>query len=234
MLHRPGPAPARGRRVAEQLAHGGHHGADGVPLGDLAQAVGQPASGNEHIRQEGEREHDHERHAHNRVWGANRHAHEDPEPHHRDREQAEQPEPRQRMRHVLVDAPADDQTTDGHHHEGDRRRGELGDQVADDERGARHRQRAEAVNDSFGQVRRNRDPRAHHPEGERLHEDPANQVLVVRAAGDVDHTAEHVGEQQHEHQRLQRHVEQLLGDLPDVLQVAARERERVGQGPAQG
>ena len=64
-------------------------------------------------------------------------------------------------------------------------------------------------------------------EGERLHEDAADQVLAVAAAGDVDRAAEDVREQQHEHQRLQRDVEQLLGDLADVLEVAPGEHEAV-------
>ena len=65
------------------------------------------------------------------------------------------------------------------------------------------------------------------PERERLDQDAADDVLAVVAAADRDRAAEHVREQQHEHQRLQRDVEQLLGDLADVLDVAAREHERV-------
>ena len=46
-------------------------------------------------------------------------------------------------------------------------------------------------------------------------------------SGHGDHAAEDEREQQHEHDRLQRHVEQLLGDLPDVREVAARDQQRV-------
>ena len=70
------------------------------------------------------------------------------------------------------------------------------------------------------------------PKRERLHEDAADQVVRVVAAGDVDDAAEDEREQQHEHDRLQRHVEQLLGDLADVLEVAAGQREAVRHEPA--
>ena len=69
--------------------------------------------------------------------------------------------------------------------------------------------------------------RAHDAEGERLHEDAAEQVLAVVAAGDGDHAAEDEREQQHEHDRLQRDVEQLLGDLADVLRGCGRASARL-------
>ena len=111
--------------------------------------------------------------------------------------------------------------------------GQLGEEVAEQVRRARRRQRAEAVDHALREVGGDRRRRAHHPEGERLDEDAADEVLAVVAAVDVDGAAEHVGEQQHEHQRLHRDVEQLLGDLADVLDVAAGEHERVGHQRAQ-
>ena len=81
------------------------------------------------------------------------------------------------------------------------------------------------------QVGGDRMRRAHDAEGERLDQDPADQVLVVAAAGHGDHAAEDVREQQHEHQRLQRDVEQLLGDLADVLEVARARATRLSDGP---
>ena len=48
------------------------------------------------------------------------------------------------------------------------------------------------------------------------------------AARHRDHAAEHVAEQQHEHERLERHVHQLFRDLLDVLEVAPREHKAVG------
>ena len=62
------------------------------------------------------------------------------------------------------------------------------------------------------------------PKAERLHEDAADEVLAVVAAADGDGAAEDEREQQHEHQRLQGDVEQLLGDLPDVLRCCGRRR----------
>src|SRR4029453_19364524 len=67
----------------------------------------------------------------------------------------------------------------------------------------------------------------------RLDEDPAHQVLVVVAAGHRDRPAEDVGEEQDEHERLDRDVDQLLGDLADMGEVAPREDEAVGQPEAQ-
>ena len=66
-----------------------------------------------------------------------------------------------------------------------------------------------------------------HPEGEGLDEDPADQVLAIAAALDADGPAEHVGEEQDEHQRLQGDVEQLLGELADVLDPPAGEHDRL-------
>ena len=45
----------------------------------------------------------------------------------------------------------------------------------------------------------------------------------------MDGTAEDEREEQHEHQRLKRDVDQLLGDLPNVLDVAPGEHHRVGR-----
>ena len=58
---------------------------------------------------------------------------------------------------------------------------------------------------------------------------PPMRYSLYPAPLDVDGAAEHVGEQQHEHQRLDRDVGQLLGNLADVLEVAAGEDRAVGQ-----
>ena len=88
-------------------------------------------------------------------------------------------------------------------------------------------QRAEPVDHAFGEVGRDRGRGSGQAERERLDQDPADQELAVRAALHRDRATEHVREQQHEHERLERDVEQLLGDLADVLDVAAGEHERV-------
>src|SRR5262249_20249882 len=80
---------------------------------------------------------------------------------------------------------------------------------------AGRRARGEAVDDAFADVGGHRRGRADQAERQRLDEDAADEVLAVVAA-DRHRPAEDVREKQHEHQRLQRDVEQLFGDLADV------------------
>ena len=54
-----------------------------------------------------------------------------------------------------------------------------------------------------------------------LRHDPGHQELAVAGAGHRDRAAEHEREQQHEHHRLDGHVQQQLGHPLDVDQVAA-------------
>jgi hypothetical protein len=65
-------------------------------------------------------------------------------------------------------------------------------------------------------------------EHDRLGEDPAHQELLVAAAArHADRAAEHVGEQQHEDDRLDRRVRQRLRLAADVLDAAAGDHPRV-------
>ena len=64
-------------------------------------------------------------------------------------------------------------------------------------------------------------------EGERLADDPREQVVLVADARDVDRRAEHVEEQQDEHDRLDRDVEQPLGHARDRPQAAAGQQRGV-------
>ena len=221
----------RGRRhgIPEQRPRGACDGADRVVRGELAKHSRQAVERHERAREEREREDDDEDDALRRVRRADDDAEERADQQHREGEQQQQREAGERVRQVRVDAPADDQAAEAQHDDAERDRRHLREQVADQVGRARHRQRAEAVDDPLVQVRRDRCRRPHDPEGERLDEHAADHVLAVAAAGHVDHAAEDVGEEQHEHHRLQRHVEQLLGDLPDVLEVAAGEREAVEQ-----
>ena len=77
---------------------------------------------------------------------------------------------------------------------------------------------------------------ADHAEGQRLADDPGEQVVLVADPGHVDRRAEHVQEQQDEDDRLDRHVEQPLGHARDRAQAAAgqqqRCRARTPAGPA--
>src|SRR5262249_26551731 len=95
----------------------------------------------------------------------------------------------------------------------------------------RHRQRPEAVHDPLGHICCEGSRGADEPEGDRLHQDSADQVLAVLAVRHADHATEDEAEQQHEHQRLEGHVEELLGDLADVGEVASRDLDAVGEQP---
>ena len=70
-------------------------------------------------------------------------------------------------------------------------------------------------------------------EGHRLDDDPRNQEVDVVVARRHDRAAEHVDEQQHEHDRLHREGEQQVGRARDPHEVAPGEHQRVGDGVAQ-
>ena len=111
----------------------------------------------------------------------------------------------------------------------------LATRVAAEHRAARDRERVEAVDRAVVAVvgQRHRDAEA--AEHDRLGEDPAHQELLVAAAvRDVDRAAEDEREQQHEHDRLDRRVGQLLRLAAHVLDPAPRDHERVGDGGGSG
>ena len=86
------------------------------------------------------------------------------------------------------------------------------DGVAAEHRAARDRQRAEAVDRAVACGRGRAPSPRRSAEHDRLGEDPAHQELpVAAAAGHADRAAEHVGEQQHEHDRLDRRVGSASG-----------------------
>src|SRR5690606_15454042 len=67
-----------------------------------------------------------------------------------------------------------------------------------------------------------------------LGEDPGDQELpVVDTSGNGDRTAEHVGEEQHEHDRGEQDPDDHLGHPLHLDQVALGDDEAVGHGPAQ-
>ena len=111
----------------------------------------------------------------------------------------------------------------GGEQDGDRQdacRTELREVVTEQVRGAATPERPEAVDHALGEIGRDRRRRPHEAEREALDEDAADRGTRGSCCRHADRAAEHVGEQQHEHQRLDRDVEQLLGDLADVLHVA--------------
>ena len=104
------------------------------------------------------------------------------------------------------------------------------DRACGEHRRARHRQRPEAVDqallDVLGQAERRDEP----AERDRLDDDARHQEVDVVEAAAVDRAAEHVDEQQREHDRLDRVGDQQVGLARDPLEVAAREHDGVGHG----
>ena len=78
-------------------------------------------------------------------------------------------------------------------------------------RRARHRQRAEAVDQAFLEVLGEAERRDEAAERHRLHDDPRHQEVDVVVARRLDRAAEDVDEEQHEHDRLDREAEQQVG-----------------------
>ena len=100
--------------------------------------------------------------------------------------------------------------------------------------GARHRQRAEAVEDALVQVVGHADGRGRRGERDRLSEDAREQVLAVGAAtGQRDRSAEHEREEQHEHHRLEDREDRQLGNTRDPPQIALGDDQTVTQRVAE-
>ena len=98
---------------------------------------------------------------------------------------------------------------------------DVAEHGADERRGPRDRQAAEAVEDALLDVGVEIDADRDAAEGDRLGEHAGEQelqVVVLRAAGDG--AAEDVREQQDEDDRLERHVQQRLRVARDADQVA--------------
>ena len=97
-----------------------------------------------------------------------------------------------------------------------------------------HRKGTETLDQTLVQVLGEPDGRAHGAEDDRLHEDARHQELDVVAARDVDGPAEDVGEEQHEHDGLQRGEEECLGRPGECEEVAPRHRARRPTRPTTG
>ena len=102
----------------------------------------------------------------------------------------------------------------------------VAEQGADERRGPPDRQRAEPVDDAAGQVGVQRDARVDRREDDAHRQHPGHQVVEVVAGRARDRPAEEVGEHEDEHDRRDRHVEQLLGDVPDLQHPAPAEGDR--------
>jgi ABC-type Zn2+ transport system substrate-binding protein/surface adhesin len=99
-----------------------------------------------------------------------------------------------------------------------------------------HRHRAEAVDDPALEVLGQADSGLRCAEGHGLHEDAGQQevdVLHPLRERPLHRAAEHVGEQQHEHDRLDGREDQQLWLANEMAQVAAGDHACVGDCRAQ-
>ena len=93
----------------------------------------------------------------------------------------------------------------------ERVRDDVGERAAREHGRPRHRQRAEAVDQALVQVLVQAERGDEPAEGDVLDDDPRDQEVDVGEPGRPDRAAEHVAEQQHEHDRLHGEREQQLG-----------------------
>ena len=129
--------------------------------------------------------------------------------------------------------PPEDQAEHDHDRHAEHLLAELAHHLRADDRQPADRHRAEAVDHALGHVVGRGDAGADDPERERLADDPGEQVVLVAHPRDVDRRAEHVQEQQDEHDRLDRDVEQPLGHARDRPQAADGQQRGVADEPDQ-
>ena len=123
------------------------------------------------------------------------------------------------------DPEADGEADREHHHEGEQVAGGVRHRAADEHRRVVHRQRPQPVDDALAQVLGDADAGERRVEHHGLGEDARHEVLHVGVVGhprDLDRAAEHVDEQQHEHDRLDGGEDQQLGVAGHGPQVAHR------------
>jgi hypothetical protein len=145
-------------------------------------------------------------------------------------EDQEQQEPEHRVEDALADPPADQQAGQRHDHQRDDVVDDVGGGAADQHGGPRHRQRPEPVDDALLHVVGEAVAGERRAEDDGLGEDAGDQeLLVVDVAGRVDGAAEHVGEEQHEHDRADQDEHQDVGHPLDLDQVALGDDPPVGQ-----
>src|SRR5918996_1525543 len=230
VLERPRVAHGDCAGVAERLPHRLGDRRHRVPLRERLERPGEPVGVNERVGDERHREDEHERgvvdHLDRRHLEADiRHDPRDPKG-----KREQQQIAAGGLDHAGVDAPPDDEA--GRRHEHDRRQvvEDVGPGAPDDDRRAGHRQRPEAVDDALGHVLCERRPGERRPEDDRLGEDPGHEELPVGHTGDLDHRAEHVTEQEHEHDRRHRDPHEDLGHPGDLDEVAPPDDDAVLQG----
>ena len=235
--HERHPDVGVGRRSEPQRAHRVDHGRERVGLRELPQAVGHRLRGDERRGRERQREDRGEADRVRRLRRRREQADEREDPRERVAEQQQQEDSEHDLadRRVLEVEPADD-PDDQQHGQRQAVEQDVRQRPPGQHRGARHRQRAEAVDqallDILGEPERGHEP----AEGDRLDDDAGDQEVDVIEARRHDRAAEDVDEQQHEHHRLHRVGDQQVGLARDPLEVAARQddrvRDRVGEAHA--
>ena len=111
-------------------------------------------------------------------------------------------------------------------------RHDVGQRSPGEHRRARHRQRAEAVDQALVEVLVEAERGDEAAERDVLHDDARDQEVGVAVAGRLDRTPEHVAEQQHEHDRLHGERDQQLGRARQAHEVALGDHERVAHQPS--
>src|SRR3984957_2940074 len=147
-------------------------------------------------------------------------------------EQEDDPDPGQVGEDTGGGTEPDEEPDDGDDDHGQDVPAQVGRGAAGQHRGPGHGQGPEPLDEALLQVLGQSDAGLHRAEGHRLHEDPRHQVVHVAGAGDVDGPAEHVAEQQHEHDGLHGGEEQGLGDPGVAEDVPLGDGQRVRDGPA--
>jgi DNA-binding SARP family transcriptional activator len=104
---------------------------------------------------------------------------------------------------------------------------DIGHDPPGQRRGTRDRKAAEPVVHTLADVGVQRHGRVQRQEQCALRDDPGQAELEVGGRRAGHRAAEHVGKQQHEHQRLQAEVHQLHRAVPDLDQVSPRDGEDV-------
>src|SRR5579884_784498 len=222
------------------LAGGGstqHEGAGGVDdvahrlvAGEGLQPAGHGGDGDEGRRGEGEGEDRRERHDLGRLAVRSRQPDDGEAPRHGEGPQHQHAHGTEEAEGAGGAEP-DGEADGGHDDDDEQVAAHVGHRAARQHRRACHRQGTEALDQTLVQVLGQAHAGAHRAEGDGLHEDAGHHVVDVVEAGDLDGPAEHVAEQQHEHDRLHRQEEQRLRRSGVADQVALGDGQSVDQGP---
>src|SRR6266542_1265748 len=226
----PGQRPEHGTEhvpAHHQAAEGVGQQRDRVDLHPRLHPAGHGRRRDERTAGEGQREDHREPEDLHFLRLVHQHADQHRQPREAEGEHHQQPEGTERAGKAGLDPEAEDHADP----EQDGDRPDLADHVGRDPPGQRRRPRdrqaPEAVEHALGDVGVQRHRGVHAQEQRVLGDDPGQSELEERLGRPREGAPEHVGEQQHEHQRLEAQVEQLHGVVLDLDQAAPGQRERV-------